>query len=252
MAWSNRTGLGGWRVFGIPILVDPSWFVIVVWVAWTLAHGYFPSGHPGWPPTMYWLTGAIAAVLLFGCVLLHELGHSLVAKRVGIPVTQVTLFIFGGVAQLGQEPRRPQTELLIALAGPMVSVALAWGCSVLGGTLPAETLGQEAVVAILRYLGFVNVALLCFNLLPGFPLDGGRVLRALLWAWTGSLRKATRVASLAGAGLGWGLAGLGIWALLRGARLDGLWYIVLGLFLRGAARNSYRRAGPAPRSEAGA
>lgn len=221
--------------FGIPIHVDRSWFVIVAFLAWSLASGHFPARYPGLPLWSYWAIGSIAALLLFGCVLLHELGHSLVAKAHGIPVLRVVLFLFGGVAQLGRDPARPLIELLIALAGPLVSAAIAWACFAAAGAIAIDGPVQLALVAMLRYLSFMNLALLLFNLLPGFPLDGGRVLRAAIWTATGSLRKATRIVSVIGSGFGWLLVGFGVWLLVRGWWGNGLWYIVLGAFLRRAA-----------------
>jgi Zn-dependent protease len=230
-----------WKLFGIPIRIDPSWYGIAAFVAWSLASGYFPAQCPGLSTPVYGAMGLAASLLLFGCVLLHELGHALAARRLRIPVTQVTLFLFGGVSQLGAEPRRPSVELRIALAGPLVSAWLAGLCWLGADRIPLE--GSLPLVArvILRYLAAVNVGILVFNLLPGFPLDGGRVLRAAVWAWTGSLRRATRLASRLGAALGLGLLGLGLWVMLRGAWVSGVWYVFLGFFLREAAQASLRR-----------
>lgn len=237
---TRRVALG--RVCGIPIELDASWFIILALVTWTLARGYFPDQIQGASQRLYWLMGGISAVLLFGCVLLHELGHSFMAKRAGIPVTRVTLFLFGGVAQIGGHPRRPLIELVIALAGPVVSIVLAtlcwWGSHLLHPSSPPGLI----TIVILRYLAMVNTALLVFNLLPGFPLDGGRTLRAILWAWSGDLVRATRITTVLGQGLGLGLLALGAWAILQGRWIGGLWYVVLGLFLRNAALASYREA----------
>lgn len=230
-------------LFGIPIRIDPSWFVIAAFLAWSLATGYFPSQVAGLSPVGYGAMGLAASLLLFGCVLLHELGHSLAAKRYRIPVSRVTLFIFGGVAQIGAEARRPAVELAIALAGPLVSVVLAFGCWLAAGWIPLESSLQLVVRVILRYLAMINGGILLFNLLPGFPLDGGRVVRAAVWAWTGSLRRATRVASLLGLMLGTLLLALGLWVILRGSWVGGLWYVLLGFFLREAARSSYHNTG---------
>jgi len=232
----------GWTLFGIPIRINASWFAVAAFVAWTLARGYFPAVYPGLPAPAYWLMGAVSALLLFGCVLLHELGHSLAARSYGIPVACVTLFMFGGVAQIASDPRRPSAELIVALAGPLVSAAIAWLCFAASGAMPVEHGAQLVGYAVIRYLALINVLLLAFNLLPGFPLDGGRVLRAILWAWTGSLRRATRIASAVGVVFSLALLGLGVWVLTRGAWTGGLWYIVLGLFLRNAALASYRRS----------
>ena len=186
--------------------------------------------------------GLIAALLLFTCVLLHELGHSLAALASGIPVARVTLFVFGGVAQIADEPRRPGMELKIALAGPLVSAALAALCWWLARTLPVHTAWQLAVWAVVRYLVVINISILFFNLLPGFPLDGGRILRAVLWAGTGQPRLATRIASQLGHLLGVALMAWGVWVAAHGAWMSGAWYLLLGSFLRNAALASYRRA----------
>ena len=229
--------------FGIPVRINSSWFVVVVFVAWSLASGYFPFRCPGFSAPMYWGMGIVAALLLFLCVLLHELGHSLVAQRFGIKVLGMTLFLFGGVAQIASDPTRPAVELLVALAGPLVSGAIAGACMLAGSAIPVDNRASLIAVAILRYLAMINFGLILFNLLPGFPLDGGRILRAALWGGTGSLRTATRISSAIGSALGLGLIGLGAWSMLRGAGLHGLWYVFLGLFLRDAALASFRRSG---------
>lgn len=229
------------RVLGIPILLDPSWFVILALVTWTLATSYFPFRVPGAPPAAHGMMGLCAAVLLFACVLLHEFGHAAAAKACGIPVSRVTLFIFGGVAHIAQDPRRPLVELLVAVAGPLVSVAVAALCFWGSGTAPAAS--SPTTLALLRYLAVVNTAILAFNLLPGFPLDGGRLLRAALWAWMGDLGRATRIAAALGSGLGIGLMMLGALSLLRGHWINGIWYGLLGIFLRRAAQASAEEVG---------
>ena len=228
-----------WRLAGIPIHVDPSWYFTAVFVAWSLSTGYFPQTYAGLTPLLYGAMGVAAAVLLFGCVLLHELGHALVAKAHGLGVWRVTLFVFGGVAQIAGDPARPSVELWVALAGPAVSVALAAGCA-----LASQALAQPLwpLAAVLRYLAVINLGIILFNLLPGFPLDGGRVLRAVVWALTRNRIRATRVASLLGSALGIGLLVLGVWHVVRGHVAGGLWYVLLGLFLRDAALASLRSA----------
>ncbi len=244
MAWSNQsTRHNAWELFGIPIHIDRSWFVIFTFMTWSLGSSYFPVRYPGLAAHVYAGMGGAAALLLFLCVLLHELGHSLVAKAYGIPVLRVTLFIFGGVAQIATDPRRPAVELMIALAGPLVSGLLAGGCFAASQVLFLQSPLRLVTTALLGYLTTINLGILFFNLLPGFPLDGGRMLRALLWAGTGSLRRATRIASILGAVLGVGLLALGVWGAITGAWGVGLWYLLLGFFLRNAALASYRRAG---------
>ncbi len=234
---AHRIELG--RVFGIPIQLDQSWFVILALVAWSLATGDFPVSVPGASAPVYMLMGLGAACLLFVCVLLHELGHSVVAKASGIPVNKVTLFIFGGVAQMANDPTRPLVELKVALAGPAVSIALAALCVGLSRFLAGHAPDHVIGAAIVRYLAMVNIALVVFNLLPGLPLDGGRILRAIVWAVSGNLHTATRLASGAGRVLGMGLVVLGVVAVLHGHWLAGLWDVFLGAFLRNAAVASY-------------
>lgn len=228
------------RIAGIPIEVDASWFLVLGLVTWTLARNYFPSQLQGVPGWMYWPMGLVAASLLFTCVLLHELGHSLVARVAGIPVARVRLFLFGGVAQMGGHPHRPLIELWVALAGPAVSIALAALCAWLSMQMRPATMASAMSLVILRYLAVVNMALLLFNLLPGFPLDGGRALRAVLWAWFKDIVRATKIVTMLGQGLGLALIGLGILNAIRGQWLGGFWYVMLGAFLRDAAIASYQ------------
>ncbi|MBI4342804.1 MAG: site-2 protease family protein [Candidatus Omnitrophica bacterium] len=231
-----------WTIAGIPVHIAPSWFVIILFVSWSLATGYFPARASGLPGLTYWTMGFMAALLLFACVLLHELGHALTAQRFGIPVLGMTLFLFGGVAQLANDPKRPLVELLVALAGPAVSAALGAGCFFAARAIPVTRDVHLILAAILEYLAMINLGLILFNLLPGFPLDGGRVLRAALWGATGNLRTATRISSAVGSWLGLGLLALGVWSMVRGAGLHGLWYVLLGMFLRDAARATYHAA----------
>ncbi len=227
-------------IAGIPIQVDPSWFMILALVTWTLATSYFPAAVIGLPLHVYWAMGLLAALLLFTCVLLHELGHSLVAKAYGIPVRRVTLFIFGGVAQILNEPKRPWIEFIVALAGPLVSIALAAVCFGITQVWRVHSDWQLVGWSILKYLWIVNVGIIIFNLLPGFPLDGGRVARAILWAWTKDFTKATRIACALGNVLGIGLFILGGISVLEGRWLNGIWSVVLGAYLRNAAQTSYQ------------
>ncbi|MDJ0848034.1 MAG: site-2 protease family protein [Myxococcota bacterium] len=234
----TRSGLALFRIAGIEIRLDYSWFLIFWLVLMSLAMGYLPGAHPGHAPAAYWAAGLAATLLFFLSLLAHELSHALVALRAGIQVPAITLFLFGGVSHMSEEPRRPGTELRVAIAGPLMSFALAlgfWGAKALLGH-DAPTL----VAAVLGYLAWVNTALGVFNLLPGFPLDGGRVLRALLWRRTGSLERATRAAADAGRGLSVGIMILGGLQIFAGALLGGLWLIFIGLFLRTMAGASYQ------------
>jgi Zn-dependent protease/CBS domain-containing protein len=222
------------EVWGIPIAVHPSWLVVFALVAWSLAGGYLPIAYPGWDALTYWAVGAVTALLAFASVLVHELGHSRIALRNGLPIRSITLFVFGGVAQIGREPATPGAELRIAIAGPLTSFALAalfGGVRLLAG-------GVEIVAAPAFWLAQINATVALFNLLPGFPLDGGRVLRAIVWRWTGSLDRATRAAALTGRAVATGFIMLGVLMVLRGNVVGGIWIALIGWFLDNAARQS--------------
>ena len=220
-------------VFGIPINVNASWVLIYALVTWTLAVGYFPRQLPGLEPVAYWASGLLAAVLLFVSVLLHELSHSLVAVRHGLAVSGITLHLLGGVSQLEDEPPDPRTELLIAAAGPLASFAIALALWLVRLTVDVAWVG-----AIVTYLIFVNTAVGVFNLIPGFPLDGGRVLRAAIWWRTGSFARATAIASRIGSLVAIGFVVLGVLQTVTGSFLSGVWLVLIGLFLRQAAAAS--------------
>jgi Zn-dependent protease/predicted transcriptional regulator len=225
------------RVFGIPVRVHASWLIIYGLIAWSLSVGYFPEVLPDVPALTHWVGGFVAALLLFVSVFLHELSHSVVARRHGLPVAAITLHVFGGVSELGREPESPGVEFRMAIVGPLTSFAL-------GGLafVAAALVGNRATLAaILRYLSLVNVVVGAFNLVPGFPLDGGRVLRAALWRAKGNLQWATHVASRVGSMIAAALVGLGIVRGLTGEFLGGLWLVLIGLFLRQAAEGSYQQ-----------
>ncbi len=237
------------RILGIPIKIHASWFLVFTFLTWSLATGYFPQMLPGLSPLRYWGMGGIAAVLLFASVLLHELGHSYVALRYQIPIKQITLFFFGGMAQMRQEPPGPRAEFWIAIAGPIVSFVLAgvmFGFLVLSHAMKE----LEGLVALGEMLASINLTLGLFNLIPGFPLDGGRVLRAGLWAWLGDFYRATRQASIVGQGFGaaFGLFGsVLIVGALSGAipveiAANGGWILLIGVFLFFIARASRQQA----------
>ncbi len=239
-------------MFGIPIHVHASWLFVFFFMTWSLATGYLPDTLPGLTEPRYWAMGGVAALLLFASVLLHELGHSLVALRYRIPIGQITLFIFGGVAQMRKEPPHPRAEFLIAIAGPLVSFVLA-GIS-LGSVAVLESFPAEpslhGLMALGTLLGMVNTQLGLFNLLPGFPLDGGRALRAGLWAWSKDYYRATSQAALVGLlfGVTFGLFGaLLVVGALSGTTSSALassggWIVLLGAFLFTAARGSRKQA----------
>jgi Zn-dependent protease/predicted transcriptional regulator len=233
-----RTSILIGKIKGIPIQLHISWFLIAILIAWSLAGGYFPRAYPGWSQSTYWLVGAITAILFFTSVLLHELGHSIMALREKVPVKSITLFIFGGVAQISREPDSPGAEFRIAIAGPLVSLLLAGAFSMLG-KLP----GMAATLAApLVYLGTVNLILAAFNLIPGFPMDGGRVLRAALWKWRRDLRGATLWASRVGQAFAFLFMLAGVAQILfTGNFFNGLWTIFIGWFLNNAAQSSYQQ-----------
>lgn len=226
------------RIAGIDVRIDYSWFFIFLLILVSLAVGYFPQEYPEARTASYWIAGAVAALLLFASILAHEFSHALMARRRGIQVPAITLFLFGGVSHMEDDSESPSTELRVAAVGPFASFGLAvvfWG---LHAALPSGT--PELFAAVVRYLGWINLALGVFNLLPGLPLDGGRVLRAAVWWKTGSLRRGTRVAADAGKGLAWGLMILGGLQIFGGALLGGVWLILIGMFLRGTAEASYQ------------
>jgi len=232
----NAIRLGS--LFGIPVRVHISWFLIFVLVTWSLAGAYFPQRYPHWSSGLYWGVGLATSLLFFVSVLLHELAHSLVARWIGIPVRHITLFIFGGVAQIAREPGSPGAEFFMSIVGPLTSLALA-GLFGVGWLLSRGA--NEVLAALTFYLTGINAGLAFFNILPGFPLDGGRVLRSLLWAWHGDFRQATRIVSLAGQGLAYLFILTGIWQIFKGNWSGGLWIAFIGWFLDNAAQTSYRQ-----------
>lgn len=222
------------RIAGIDILVHPSWFLVLALITWSLSEGLFREEHPDWEPAAAWVAGIITSLLLFTSLLMHEFSHCIVARWRGLEVKSITLFIFGGVSALKGEPREPADELRIAVIGPATSFALAALFAIAGLGL----WGTGADTAAF-YLAVINAILGVFNLLPGFPLDGGRVLRAALWARSGSLFQATRTAAQIGGGIAFVLMGGGVLIALTGAFLSGVWLIVIGWFLRSQADASY-------------
>jgi len=225
------------RLRGIVIGVHYSWLLVFALLTYSLAVGVFPSWYPGWSSGTYWAVGALASVLLFASVLAHELGHSLVAQSRGVPVISIVLFIFGGVAQLADEARRARDEFLIAVAGPLVSIVI--GVVSLGLWPIVEDISQP-LGAIFEYLGWANLILVAFNSIPAYPLDGGRVLRALLWGTLGNVLRATRIAAGIGVAIGFLFMAGGLFLVFR-SPLSGIWLIALGWFLQNAAQQSYQQ-----------
>jgi Zn-dependent protease len=221
------------KIAGIDIQVNVSWLVILVLLTFSLAVSWFPATVPRQSTVIYWALGFIAALLLFVSVLLHELAHSLVARAHDLPVKSITLFIFGGVSDLEQEPQSPGVEFQIAIVGPLTSLVIGAVTFVTGALIGSNA---PLVAAVLGYLGVTNLLLGVFNLIPGFPLDGGRVLRAIIWAVTGSLRRATRAATLVGQVIAYLFILAGVFLFFSGDFINGLWFGFIGWFLLQAAQ----------------
>ncbi|HEX2915316.1 MAG TPA: M50 family metallopeptidase [Chloroflexia bacterium] len=225
------------RIAGIRIEIDLSWLIILALVVFSLGAGYFPASFPNWGSGQIWLAAIITALLFFLSVLIHELSHSLVAKARGIDVESIRLFIFGGVSNIKQEARRPSEEFLISVVGPISSIILA-GIFYLIGLVAAP---NSAIRAVAGYLAVINIALGIFNLIPGFPLDGGRVLRSILWGTTKNFTTATRIAANVGKFVGYLFIFLGVWIAMAGGLIDGLWIGLIGWFIINAANQSYQQ-----------
>jgi Zn-dependent protease len=223
------------NIAGIDIDIHVSWIIILVLLTVSLATGWFPQLYPGWSTATYWLIAFLSSLLLFVSVLLHELAHSLVARRRGLPVKSITLFIFGGVSNIEREPQSPGVEFQIAFVGPLTSLVIGAICFLLQVPLRGSNSPLEG---ILFYLAVTNILLGVFNLIPGFPLDGGRVLRSIVWRLTGNLRQATRVATLTGQVIAYLFILLGIWIFFVGDILDGIWLGFIGWFLLSAAQSA--------------
>ncbi|MCL4502741.1 MAG: site-2 protease family protein [Deltaproteobacteria bacterium] len=227
------------NLLGFEVRIDLSWIIIAVLVTWSLAGGLFPVYYKGLDKEVYWAMGVVGALGLFASIIFHEFCHSLVARKFGMPMKGITLFIFGGVAEMGDEPPSARAEFLMALAGPVSSILLSgifyW--VYLAGRSSNWT---EPVVGVVGYLALINALLAAFNLLPAFPLDGGRILRSILWGVKEDLPWATRVSASIGSAFGIALIVLGILRVL-GGDIYGIWWFLIGLFLRGAAQMSYQQ-----------
>jgi Zn-dependent protease len=229
----TRPGLKIGQIFGIPIYVDTSWLLAFALITYSLAKQYAQL-HPLWTGTQHWTLGILTSLLFFSSVILHELGHSVVAQHYKITVVSITLFIFGGVARIGREPSKAIEEFNIAIAGPIVSALLSGGFYSLTLLFP----DREMVGALAGWLGFINIWLAGFNLLPGFPLDGGRIFRAIIWGATKDFSKATRVAGSSGKVIAYVMILAGGYVMFTGSFIQGLWLIFIGFFLLNAAQES--------------
>lgn len=237
-----RSGIPIGKAFGISLRLHYSWFFIFALVTWALAAGYFPSTYPAWSLSARIAAGLITSVLFFGSVLAHELMHSIVSQRQGIPVQSITLFIFGGVSQITSEPKQPKDEFRMAVIGPLSSLII--GGIFFGiyfGWRNVDIFAVQFITAIAYWLGYINLVLGIFNLIPGFPLDGGRVLRSLIWWRSRNLRSATRIASNIGRVVGFIFIFVGIWLVFTGNWVNGIWLALIGWFLESAAVGSYQQ-----------
>ena len=223
------------KIAGIDIDINVSWIIIVVLLTVSLATGWFPQLYPGWSTATYWLIAFLSSLLLFVSVLLHELAHSLVARRRGLPVKSITLFIFGGVSNIEREPTSPGVEFQMAFVGPLTSLLIGVVCFLL--QLPLRG-SNSPLEGILFYLAVTNVLLGIFNLIPGFPLDGGRVLHSIIWKITGNMSQATRTAAIVGQIIAYLFIFGGIWLFFTGYILDGIWIGFIGWFLLSASQSA--------------
>jgi Zn-dependent protease/predicted transcriptional regulator len=228
------------RLFGFEVRVDASWLIIAALVTWSLAVGLFPYKYPGLAPGVYWWMGVVGAAALFGSIVVHELSHSLVARRFGLAMKGITLFVFGGVAEMEEEPANAKVEFLMAVAGPIASILIGTACYL--AYRAGRGVWPVPVVGVVAYLFWINWILAAFNLVPAFPLDGGRVLRSALWHhWKGDLPRATRVAAAIGSGFGAVLMVLAVFQLFQGNFVGAVWWFLIGMFLRGASHASYQQ-----------
>jgi len=224
------------RMLGFDIKLDTSWLFIAALITWSLATRWFPSVLPGYSPVVHWLLGALGACGFFVSILLHEMGHSVVARGYGIPIRGITLFIFGGVAELGHNPKTPKQEFMVAAAGPFVSFLLGLLFFGVGGMV--QSVGFSIpIAAVLHYLFVINIILAIFNLVPAFPLDGGRIFRAVLWKGFKDYGKATRWAAKTGMFFAYALMAWGAWDIFLGNYISGLWSFFIAIFLHNAARS---------------
>jgi Zn-dependent protease/predicted transcriptional regulator len=229
------------KMFGFQVRIDFSWIIIAVLIAWSLSTGLFPFQYEGLATSTYWMMGIVGAIGLFLSIILHEFSHSLVARKHGIPMKGITLFIFGGMAEMSDEPPSPKAEFTMAAAGPISSLLIA-GFFYLVYTAGVGLGISDPVNGVIQYLALINLILAVFNTVPAFPLDGGRVLRSILWGIKGNLRWATRVSSAIGSGFGVTLILLGIFnVLFVGNFIGGMWWFLIGMFLYSAARMSYQQ-----------
>ena len=227
------------KLLGFEVRIDLSWLVLGFLITWSLAKGIFPYHYKDLAEATYWWMGIAGAIGLFGSIVFHELSHSLVARRFGLPMKGITLFIFGGVAEMDDEPPSAKAEFFMAIAGPLSSILL--GLILYAVFTRGMIEVPVPVYGVVEYLAVINLVLAAFNLLPAYPLDGGRVLRSILWRWKKDLRWATRIASQVGSAFGIALIFFGAVNVLIGNIIGGIWQVMIGMFLRGAAQSSYQQ-----------
>ncbi len=225
-------------VGGFKIKVDASWLLIATLITWGLAKQYYPYSFPGQSADNYLIMSIVTMLCFFASLLLHEIAHSVAARQFGISIKSITLFLFGGIAELQAEPQSARAEFWVALAGPVMSVSLSfgfWGLAAIANFLQLN----PPIGEILSYLAVINLVLAVFNLVPAFPLDGGRILRAYLWHRQNDLLRATEIAAKSGEVFAFFLMALGVMSMLQGGVVSGMWYLLIGFFLQNAARSSY-------------
>jgi Zn-dependent protease/predicted transcriptional regulator len=228
------------RLFGFEVKIDLSWLILGILITWSLAQSLFPSYYKGLAKSAYWIMGIAGALGLLVSIVFHELWHSLIARKFGLPMKGITLFIFGGVAEMTEEPPSPKAEFFMAIAGPLSSIF--FGGALLGLSFLGGGAGwPRPVLGVLSYLGILNLVLAGFNLLPAFPLDGGRVLRAVLWGWKDNMRWATKIASGIGSAFGIILIVVGALEFVFGNFIGGVWMFLIGMFLKGASETAYKQ-----------
>lgn len=234
----KQSGVHLFNLVGFEVRLDFSWFFLAILVAWTLAAGYFPMNYPELSVSTYWIMGLLGTIGLFFSIILHELCHSLVGRYYGIPIEGITLFIFGGIANMSDMPPHPKAEFFMAIVGPLFSLALAMFLYVIYAFGIAND-WQIAIIGVIGYLSIINFVVGIFNLLPGFPLDGGRVFRSILWWWKNDIKWATDIACRGGSTLGVALIIFGIFQFFLGALIAGLWMFILGFFIERISKMSY-------------
>jgi len=235
----SASGIHLFSLFGFEVRLDWTWIFLAILITWTLATGYYPANFPDLSHNTYWIMGVIGTFGLFLSIIFHELCHSLVGRHYGISFLGITLFIFGGIAQMRDSPANPKTEFLMSIAGPLFSLIFGLALYLLF-LLGVNNQWPVPINGVINYLSMINIAVGIFNLITGFPLDGGRIFRSILWWWTGDLKWATQVASQGGVILGMTMIFFGIFLFIQDAFIAGLWMFLLGFFLQHLSKTSYQ------------